>query len=65
MRTSYFGTALTIANFQATSGRPVDHSMDAACEFQLCGKDFCDVAKYFDRGSDVANRVFRLCDEQS
>jgi hypothetical protein len=39
MRTSYFGIALIKTYFRRLSGRHVDHSMDAACEFQLYRKE--------------------------
>jgi len=41
MRTSYFRTSLVKANFQMTSGRHVDHSMDAACDNRLYRKEIC------------------------
>jgi hypothetical protein len=41
MRTSYFRTSLVKANFQMTSGRHVDHSMDAACDYRLYRKEIC------------------------
>ena len=41
MGTSYFGTALVNAHIETTSGRHVDHSMDAACYIRLNRKEFC------------------------
>ena len=41
MSTSYIGTALVNAHLDTTSGRHVDHSMDAACYIRLNRKEFC------------------------
>jgi hypothetical protein len=40
MNTSYFDSAHQNAYIQSTGRRHVDHSMDAACEFQLYPKEF-------------------------
>jgi hypothetical protein len=42
MSTSYTGTSFLSTDILSTSRRHVDHSMDAACEYQLYRKEFCE-----------------------
>jgi len=54
MNTSYIGTALVNRHIETTSGRHVDHSMDAACYIWLNRKEFCTELKA--RGQSLATK---------
>ncbi len=54
MNTSYIGTALVNKHIETTSGRHVDHSMDAACYIWLNRKEFC--AELEVRGASMATK---------